>query len=181
MPLSSRFNDEQQPQSPLPIRGNRPLNYQSRYPCPICHHGQLQEIVLTDAFSCTFCRHIFTADLKAQCIRVEDIPQPLSWRWLGRDWVLARPSQVEMTLSVWLAAIAVVILPPSIIWLSAHTLLPLSDRGTGFSSFWASLTFLLHLGMVGWVIAEHYQLPLYLSAKLNLQRLWSRQWFGREG
>lgn len=169
------FNRDRGSQQADAVATPQPLNDRGSYPCPICHHGQLQGLVLTEAFSCSFCHHIFAADFKAQSVRVEDIHQPLTWRWFGRNWQIVRSPSEALTLSVWLVAIAVIILPPSIIWLSAHTLPPPSDRGTEFSTVWASLTFILHVGIVGWVLAEHYQLPLYLSAKLNLQRLWQRQ------
>ncbi|NJM45878.1 MAG: hypothetical protein HC860_06610 [Alkalinema sp. RU_4_3] len=59
------------------------LNYSDRYRCPLCQHGTLSSLILMDVFACDFCRHMFTANLENQVLRVEDSLQNLAWRWNG--------------------------------------------------------------------------------------------------
>lgn len=128
-----------------------------------------------DAFACNFCRHIFTANLREQSIHVEDSSQPMTWRWNGRNWQAANQPDADLTVVIWLVGIALVILPPVLIWLPAHIIRPLEeDSWSWFPTFWVGLTFLTHFSFVAWLMAEHYQLPLYVSCKIRL-----RQWLER--
>lgn len=162
-------------QSSKSIQERRTLNYQETYLCPVCRHGHIESLTLMDAFACNFCRHIFTANLREQSIHVEDSSQPMSWRWNGRNWLAANQLDVDLTVVIWLVGVALVVLPPSLIWLSSHTFPPLEDNGwSWFPSLWIGLTFLTHFIFVAWLMVEHYQLPLYVACKIRL-----RQWFER--
>lgn len=80
-----------------------------------------------------------------------------------------------MTIAVWLVAVLLVLLPPTLIWLSSHTFPPLEDgEGNWFPTVWISLTFALHFLFVAWVLLEHYQVPLYVSCKIRLRDLLGR-------
>lgn len=150
----------------------RTLNYEEAYPCPICRHGQIEALTLMDAFACNFCRHIFTTNLREQSVHVEDSSQPMTWRWNGRNWIAANRTEFDLTLVIWLVGASLVILPPGLIWLSSHTFPPLDDSSDAwFPVFWIGLTFFCHFFFVAWLMAEHYQLPLYVSIKVRL-----RQW-----
>lgn len=154
----------------------RTLSYQESYLCPVCRHGQISAIALMDAFSCNFCRHIFTADLPNQSVRVEDSSQPMSWRWNGHSWQTLYQLDVDLTAVVWLVGLVLVLLPPTLIWLSSHTFPPLHGSAWyWFPSVWIGLTFVLHLGFVSWLLAEHYQFPLYVACKVRLQMLLGRR------
>ncbi len=153
----------------------RSLNYQETYICPVCRHGQISSITLMDAFACNFCRHIFTANLHDQSVRVEDSSQPMTWRWNGRTWQSANQMDTDLTIVVWLVGVSLVILPPGLIWLSSHTFPPM--RGSAwywFPSAWVGLSFFLHFLFVAWLLAEHYQFSLYVALKVRLQ-----DWLGR--
>ncbi|UBF27755.1 hypothetical protein K9N68_07530 [Kovacikia minuta CCNUW1] len=153
----------------------RSLNYQETYICPVCRHGQISSLTLMDAFACGFCRHIFTANLQEQSIRVEDSSQPMTWRWNGRHWQSAHQLDADLTFVVWLVGASLVILPPGLIWLSSHTFPPL--RGSAlywFPSFWIGLSFCLHFLFVAWLLAEHYQISLYVACRVRIQ-----DWLGR--
>ena len=128
-----------------------------------------------DAFSCDFCRHIFTANLLDQTVRVEDSSYPMTWRWNGRKWQsLGQPGE-ELTIAVWLVAVALVLLPPLLIWVSSHTFPPLQDSERNwFPTVWISLTFTMHFLFVAWVLLEHYQAPIYVSCRIRLRDFWRR-------
>lgn len=154
----------------------RSLNYQETYICPVCRHGQVAALTLMDAFACDFCRHIFTANLPEQSIHVEDSSQPMTWRWNGLHWQAANQLDMDLTIVVWLVGLALVLLPPALIWLSSHTFPPM--RGSTWEWFptaWISLTFLTHFTFVAWLLAEHYQVPFYVTYKIRLRNALGRR------
>lgn len=154
----------------------RSLNYQETYICPVCRHGQILPLTLMDAFACDFCRHIFTANLRDQTLRVEDSSQPTTWRWTGRTWQAAHQLNLDLTITIWLASIALVVLPPSLIWLSSHTFPPLEgSRWSWFPTVWVSLAFTLHFLFVTWLLVEHYQVPFYVACKVRLRGLFGQR------
>jgi hypothetical protein len=160
-------------QSPKSATESRSLSYQDVYVCPVCRHGQISTLTLMDAFACNFCRHIFTADLRKQSVQVVDSSQPLSWRWNGRNWQSAYQDDLDLTLVIWLVGIALVVLPPALIWLSHHTFPPLEgSTWDWFPAAWIGLTFLSHFTLVAWLMAEHYQFPIYVACKVRLRDLW---------
>lgn len=149
----------------------RTLNTQEAFPCPICRHGQIEALTLMDAFACNFCRHIFTTNLKEQTVHVEDSSQPMIWRWNGRKWQAANQTDLDLSIVIWLVAIALILLPPSLIWLPSQIFVPIDgDSGAWFPTFWITLTFGLHFTFVAWLIAEHYQLPFYIASKVRIRR-----------
>ncbi|WP_242050792.1 hypothetical protein [Oculatella sp. FACHB-28] len=154
---------------------NTQLSYQGTYLCPVCRHGQITELTLMDAFACSFCRHIFTANLESQTVQVVDSSQPMSWRWTGRTWQVAHRDELNLTLVIWLVGIAVALMPPSIVWLSAYTFPPLpGSRWAWFPAVWVGCTLFIHLLLVAWLLAEHYQVPFYVSSKIRLRSLFDR-------
>lgn len=149
------------------------LSYQDVYPCPICRHGEIASLVLTDAFACNFCRHIFTTDSDENTIRVEDSSQPLSWRWNGRHWQSVHREDFDLTLVIWVVGLALIIFPPTLVWFS-YRALPLNSPALNLLFFpiaWTVLTLTSHLTLVGWLLAEHYQFPIYIAGKIRL-RTW---------
>lgn len=152
------------------------LSHTGTYGCPICRHGQVSALTLMDAFACSFCRHIFTVDLHDQTIRVEDSSQPMSWRWNGKTWQTVRSIiDLDLTLIVWAIGVLLIIVPSGLIWLSGYMFPPLPGSSWyWFPSVWLSLTFASHFLLVSWLLVEHYQLPLYVSWKIQLQ-----DWLGR--
>jgi hypothetical protein len=152
------------------------LDFDHRYPCPVCRYGQIEGLFLMDAFACGFCRHIFTVDVPHQCLRLEDTAQPLQWRWTGDRWVSARSVVTDDSLLLlWGFGLAFVLVPTALVWLANHTFPPLPNpEGSGGASFpllWTGLTFLAHGSIVVWFCLEYYQIPLYLMLKLYVQRL----------
>jgi hypothetical protein len=161
----------------------QPLDFAHRYPCPVCRHGHIEGLFLVDAFSCGFCRHVFTLDSTHQHLCLEDTAQLLQWRWTGDRWVSSRSVLTEDSrLLLWGLSIALVLLPTAMIWLFNYILPPLpSQDGTSFPllwtgltlfpSLWTGLTFLSHASIVGLFCLEYYQIPVYLILKLYAQRL----------
>lgn len=150
----------------------RPLDFQGQYLCPVCRHGQIAGLTLMDAFACGFCRHIFTANLNDQSLQVVDSSQPMSWRWNGRTWQVAHRDEFNLTAVIWIVSTVLVVLPPTLVWLSAYTFPPMPDSAWAwFPIAWAIGTFTIHFLMVFWLMAEHYQLPLYVASKIRLQQL----------
>ncbi|MBD2461607.1 hypothetical protein H6G89_11150 [Oscillatoria sp. FACHB-1407] len=165
---------EQNPKKPTQTArsGDRQLSYQETYICPICRHGQITGLTLMDAFACDFCRHIFTANLPEQSVQVVDSSQPMSWRWNGRNWQVAYQDDFNLTMMIWLIGVLLVGLPSAIVWLSAYTFPPLpGSPWAWFPMVWVGCTFLVHLVLVLWVMAEHYQLPWYVASKVRLRSL----------
>lgn len=149
------------------------LDFKDVYPCPICRHGEIAGLVLTDAFACNFCRHIFTADLEENTLRVEDSSQPLSWRWNGRHWQSVHREDFDLTLVIWVVGLALVVFPPTLVWFSYGSFRQVTPASYAFfPTFWTGLTLVCHLLLVGWLLAEHYQFPLYIAGKIRL-----RTWF----
>lgn len=153
----------------------RNLSYQESYICPICRHGQISAITLMDAFACNFCRHIFTANLPTQTVQVVDSAQSLSWHWSGRSWKSTHRDDPSLTAVVWFASIVLVLLPASIVWLMSYLFPPLpGSLWSWFPTIWLGCTFGIHLLMVSWLLAEHYQIPIYIASRVRL-----RDWFGQ--
>ena len=152
-------------------RQSRLLDYQETYLCPICRRGHISALTLMDAFACNFCRHIFTANLPEQSIQVADSSQPMAWRWNGRNWQAAHHLDRDLTAIIWLVGGGLMVLPPSLIWLSYQIFPPL-DGSTWqqFPLVWVGLTFTSHFLLVIWLLAEHYQIPFYVMLKVRWQQ-----------
>ncbi|OLP17919.1 hypothetical protein BST81_12740 [Leptolyngbya sp. 'hensonii'] len=156
--------DKVHPQSVL----SRNLDYQEAFTCPICRHGQITGITLMDAFACNFCHHIFTANLVTQSVHVVDISQPMGWRWTGRSWQPLHQGNTDLTWLIWLVGVILVTFPPLLIGLTSYIFPTLGEDTWDFPLVWTSITFLLHLLLVLWLIAEHHQFPPYVSLKVRL-------------
>ncbi|MEO0538727.1 MAG: hypothetical protein AAF215_33320 [Cyanobacteria bacterium P01_A01_bin.123] len=152
---------------------SRRLSLDHTYPCPVCRHGQIEALVLMDAFACNFCRHMLSANLAKQSVQVIDSTQPMTWYWLGRHWRSAVQPDFSLSFMVWLVAVALVVFPAGLVWLSAQIFPPLVDSpGQSLPQIWAGLTLVLHGSMVAWLLAEHYQLSLWVAAKVYFRRYW---------
>lgn len=148
------------------------LSYQETYICPVCRHGQIATLTLMDAFACNFCRHIFTANLQDQSVQVVDSSEPMAWRWNGRTWRFAYQDDFNLTFVIWAVGVALVVLPPGLVWLSSHTFPPLEgSAGSWFPPVWVGLAFTFHFLLVVWLISEHYQFPIYVALKVRLRQL----------
>lgn len=149
-----------------------PLSYHENYPCPVCRCGTLSNITLTDAFGCNLCRHIFTIYPERQLLKMLDREPPMTWRWNGQNWKGEHLGNLELSWFYWLAALFLVILPPTLIGLSAF-LFP-AVPGSFWSWFplvWTAIVFLAHLLLVLWIIVEAYQFPLFLYLRTRWQQL----------
>lgn len=173
--LPSQFPPEPPSKSPPLPSEQRPLAYEQQYLCPICRHGQLTSLTLMDAFACDFCRHIFTANLTEQLLRVEDSSQPMAWRWNGRTWQSLLQLDSDLTWLVWLFCLGLAVLPPAIVWLPVHTFPPLEGSPAAWlPGVWVILTLVVHGIMSLWLLGEHYQWAPYLAWKVRLRQwLWS--------
>jgi len=153
----------------------QPLSYAKTYQCPVCRRGEISSIALMDAFACSFCRHIFTANLSDQSLQIVDISPPMSWRWTGRTWRSTHHQNTDLAVSLWLAGLVLVILPAGVVGLSAYLFPPLEDSASSwFPIAWVSLTFMAHLLLVLVLLAEYYQPPLYVTLKIWLRALQAR-------
>ena len=149
----------------------RNLSYHDTYTCPACSHGELSVLTLTDAFACSFCRHIFTANLETQSLQMVDAIRPMVWFWTGERWRHNRASDGHVTAVVWSFALAIACLPALLVVVSNYMFPPIDSDGLNrFSFIWTMATLLAHAGIVLWLIAEHYQWPWYVAAKIKLHR-----------
>lgn len=154
---------------------SKSLNYHDVYSCPVCRYGQIEALTLTEAFACNFCRHIFTANLNEQLLIMADTSPSMTWRWTGRNWKIAHQKDWELTLVVWMLGIALVTFPTLIVGLSAYIFPPDEDSyQSSFPIVWLGLTFVSHLILVVWLLAESYQLPFYTVVKVKLRNLLNR-------
>jgi hypothetical protein len=152
------------------------LNYHNTYICPICRHGHISALSLMDAFACDFCRHIFTANLAEQTIRVEDSAQPMAWRWHKRRWQSVNQGNVDLTVTVWLLSVILAFLPPVLVWLPSYVFPAAVDsQGNWVPTLWLGLTGSVHLLLALWLLMEHYQVPGYVMLKLKLQEISRRR------
>lgn len=161
--------------SSLPAESS-PLSYQGTYICPICRHGQIENLTLMDAFACNFCRHIFTANLSNQTVQVVDSAQPMTWRWNGRNWKASYQDDPSLTIVIWMVSAVLVTLPASIVWVMAYLFPPLpGSTWAWFPQVWLGCTLGVHALMVAWLLAEHYQLPLYITNRIRLRSVFGRR------
>jgi hypothetical protein len=138
------------------------------YDCPICRTGQIQPMVLMDAYACNFCRHIFGVDEKRQVVQVMDSVHANSWRWKGKSWQTIYPQNRELSLTIWLAAVAIALIPSLLVWLPMQ-IFPSGLEDAWFPKLWLGLTVSLHGLISAWLLLEHYQLQNYVSLKIRWQ------------
>lgn len=153
----------------------RYFNTQEVYPCPICHVGKIATMPLMEAMACECCRHIFTADYKNQQLQMADRQPPLMWRWDGKNWSERQLKDVELGWGYWLGAIALVILPTTLIGITIYARPPVAGSALSwFPVFWTGLTFCLHLGIIVWLVIEFLDFPLWAYLNRKLQSIWTR-------
>ncbi len=151
------------------------FSYQGIYPCPVCRLPQLQAMPLMDAMACDCCRHIFTADVERQQLKMVDRQPPLIWHWNGKNWQGAHLEGVEWGAAYWIFAMGLVLLPTTIIGLAAFSFPPEPDSTLSWLPLaWTVLTFLSHLAIILWLVAEFYQFPIRTYLRIRGQQLFSR-------
>jgi hypothetical protein len=132
-------------------------------------------MVMMDAFSCGFCRHIFSANLTEQVLRVEDRVPQTAWRWQGDRWSSLNPVSVDLSIIVWMTSVFLFTIPSGVIWLSAYVFPPIGGlTWTSFSIVWGEIVFSVHCLIAAWLLVEHYQLPSYVAARIAIDRLLQR-------
>ncbi|MGE5657142.1 MAG: hypothetical protein ACM37W_11050 [Actinomycetota bacterium] len=152
-----------------------PFSSEGVYPCPVCHWGQISALPLMDALACNFCNHIFTANVERQVLKMADREPAMSWRWNGRSWRGAHLEGVEFGCFYWGAAMALIILPPLLIGLTAYTFPPVpGTRLSWLPVVWTGLAFIAHLFLVGWLVLEFYQFPVTAYLRALYRRILSR-------
>ena len=157
--------------TPMVTQAQRPLDLGDSYPCPVCRHGEIHSLVLTDAFACDFCRHILAADLSQQQVQVVDSTQAITWVWNGQRWRVVNANRnADVSGLVVFTAVVVVLLPASLVWLAGFIFPSASSTAAQipFSTIWALLVLIAHLALVLWLIGEYYQIPFYIAAKVRL-------------
>lgn len=149
----------------------QPLSYDGVYTCPVCRHGKISALPLMEAFACNFCQHIFSANLEQQLLKMADSQIPLSWRWNGQRWKGLQHEGVELGWGYWVAAIAFLVIPTTLVGLAAYLFPPLTNSPfSWFPIFWTVFTFLSHLSCLGWLVVEYYQFPLSIYLRAIGQR-----------
>jgi uncharacterized protein (DUF983 family) len=160
------------PKSPPKLRS---LTYNDTYNCPICGHGTLSAMAMMDAYGCNTCRHLFTANLAEQVLQVADTATPMAWRWSGSRWRSVQSTNQDLTLIVWICGIAIMVVPPTIVWLPTQIFPPLKgSQGAWFPGVWLAAIVVAHVSIGSWLLAEHYQWRPYIANRERLSRLFTR-------
>jgi hypothetical protein len=77
----------------VPSHHQQKICLSQQYPCPCHQQGQLQQIVLTEAFGCNRCQRIFV--LKEDGCTIEELatnyPYQRRYYWNGGRWLMLRP------------------------------------------------------------------------------------------
>jgi hypothetical protein len=135
--------------------------------CPLCRHGTLSTLMMMDAMSCDFCRHIFSIDItqpmvQEPIIRIEDSSQSLAWQWTGSRWKVLPQADKPLIIWLWVLCGSIVTIPSLLMILATH-LFPATphSRGAGFAFVWLWLTIGSHVIAALWILSEHYQWPIY--------------------
>ena len=115
-------------------------------------------------------------------MRMEDSAQPLSWRWNGRSWQSIHQEDLDLTLVIWSVGLSLVFLPPTLVFFSCSSLWT-HPHTSLLTLIWTLITFLAHFFLIGWMLAEHYQVAPYVSGKVRVrdwleQRKQARAWLG---
>lgn len=145
------------------------------YPCPVCRLERLKAIPLMEAMGCDGCRHIFTINWEKRQLKTVDRQPPMTWHWNGRNWKGAHLEGVEWGWISWLFAVGLVFFPTTIIGMAVYTFPP--EPGSTLSWLpvaWIGLTFLSHLGIIGWLVMEFYQFPVWIYLRVRCQQLFDR-------
>lgn len=143
--------------------------------CPVCRYGNLDEIVLMDAVSCNFCRHIFSVNAAQSILTLEDTVQPARWYWTGQRWAQHFQSDPPQRLWLWGLVTFLVLLPTTLVWVPSQLFPPAPDTAWAvFPVLWTFFTFACHGGLALWLLSEHYQWPLYVRVRILLQQLFAR-------
>ena len=149
----------------------RELSYQQVYSCPACGSGELSAMAMMDVFSCSFCRHIFTANLQTQSVQLADSLQPMGWQWTGRRWRAAHQSDTKAAL-VWIFCVILTVTPVLLIAVSNYIFPP--SGGIRFVVGWVALTGIAHSLISGWLLSEYHQWPWYVANRIRVQRIKER-------
>jgi hypothetical protein len=127
-----------------------------------------------DAMGCDVCHHIFTINVEQQIIKMVDREPALTWRWTGKTWKGEHLGNLELSWIYWLIGLSFVLFPPSLIALSALIFPPISGSAWSLFPFiWTTLSFLFHLLILLWLMAEAYQFPVLLFIKTQFRRLFN--------
>ncbi|MDS3860932.1 hypothetical protein RIF25_08910 [Thermosynechococcaceae cyanobacterium BACA0444] len=145
------------------------LRLEEVYTCPVCQHGQISQMVLMEAFSCNFCRHILSVNLERQTVRLEDSSQAFQWQWDGQTWRSLSQQNIPFTYTLAVVAVALILLPPGLVWLGYYIFPPLPDSDwQWFPLAWAGLTLVTHLGLVLGILLNAY--PSFAFWRWRLSR-----------
>lgn len=136
------------------------LNYTQDYPCPLCWKGTVRPLALMEAFGCDLCRHIFTADLEEQVLKLADSQIPRRWSWQGNQW---RNQDRETLWGLTFAGLAFMVLPTLVISLGVYCFPPLPHSPLSWlPKVWIGLTLLFHTACLVWLAGRYFQLSLGL-------------------
>jgi hypothetical protein len=139
-------------------------------------------MLMMEAWACNFCRHILSQEGSQPILRLEDSNlSDCRWRWQGQGWQAVRPGGGEVTAAIWGIAFTLMILPVGLLWLTYHTFPPLPGSSWPFPTLWMGLTIAAHLGIVLWILLNHYQIAPYLNwqwrrGRYGLGHWWERWW-----
>lgn len=152
-----------------PMTPRKHLRFDETYRCPACGSGELSAIAMMDVFACDFCRHMFTANLESQSVQLADSLQMKAWQWNGWKWHTAAQRADTDAVLMWVFGSVLTVTPVALIAMSNYMFPPL--EGSSFPMMWTGLTLTSHAVISGWLLAEYYQWPWYLSGRIRLQRL----------
>ncbi len=148
------------------------FHLKGEYSCPVCRHGKISKMPLMEAFSCSFCQHIFTTNFDKQLLKMADSQLPLTWYWNGKTWKGIHREGAEVGWSYLIFALGFIFLPTAVVG-SGMYLFPISNDSFlyWFPLAWTILTFCTHLFCVIWLVIEYYQFPIFLYVRALKRKL----------
>jgi len=150
----------------------KPLNPSESYPCPVCRSGEISALpLMEDTFSCQFCQHLFSADVKQQLITMMDSEIPLSWYWNGKRWSNPQRKGIEIGWEYAIASIIFILFPTLIVGIGAYLFPPVPGTPLAWlPTAWTVLTLIAHSAILVWLFIEFYQFPVVMYLRAMMRR-----------
>ena len=134
-------------------RRTRKIDLQKQYPCPSCHKGSLNLILLTEALGCDRCQKIFVIKDDYQIIeQLSSFEQKKAWYWNGSGWSNLYTGLTPNTLS---ALLMTMVLFPMLIAIFLSLLLQQVSLNSMMLGVIVCFVLIIFVGLILWLVYRH--------------------------